>query len=500
MDDLKNRIIALFSETMLHKMQTMDSKTLNFWLNSINRGEKTLDDLKAFLLKSNDYFNAVKSVFMDVYYDRIGGNDYQNLFQTFVDTRLNKAPQGTGVTVGDIRNFIVGSDVFASKYAQVINSVYEVVKGFPPEEHTVTSFIEKFRNDDAYAVDNLRSDIQNDALQCEPSSANQIAIQEVDTSALTEEQRRELDALWNDKSRFLEFFIHASLPDVEAKPESANKNMPGYAQTEPIIRAFESVFGRNMTAQELALYQPFLCGTKTTQSEADLEAFLRQQKQKHVDTLTSVQELTANYLDEQLTEADFIKRHLHKAFEPGFVESFKSSILSSDEYKTKMCERVSKLYSSMYGETLDDDEVLYIFQKLQATQSDLMNEEMNGFLVDHKNDTDKITERIFNTYLETFEREPDAHEQHKYIQLYRSRASVEFELVDSMVKDDLVASLEYHDVIKDKIRKHYFEVKQCHILQSVTYKLLEDVLKELRRGFPLSHGVETHIRTAVQAL
>ena len=231
-----------------------------------------------------------------------------------------------------------------------------------------------------------------------------------------------------------------------------------------------------MNAREYILYLPRY--DNNFQLIANLDQEVENLKAKHDSMLSQVQELSTKLYNETLSEDVFIKKYLSSIDEPQFVQQLKYEMLQSDKYKNSMTERISSLYRTLYGEELGNEEQSYIFEQVKSKEYDLFNEDMNDVLVSYKNENDQFIERIYQIFMETYEREPDVHELSKYIQLYRSHNTFEPTEVDKVVENELFSSLEYHDVIKQKIRKIYLEIKETNILPSVIYQLLDKTLQK----------------------
>ena len=155
MDNVKLEILNLFNDVMLNTLDTMDSKTLNYWTNAISRGSKSLDDLNTFLLKSQDYTTAVKNTFVDIFYDKIGGDgDYQTLLRSCTDNFRDQQ-----IHREDIYKYIVESSEFSIKYKNIIQKVYEAITNKQPDHEITIKLLQKFQQLPEYSIDDLKIDI-----------------------------------------------------------------------------------------------------------------------------------------------------------------------------------------------------------------------------------------------------------------------------------------------------------------------------------------------------
>ena len=243
-----------------------------------------------------------------------------------------------------------------------------------------------------------------------------------------------------------------------------------------------------MFALEYVLY------TNAFINKANLLNEIKILKEHHDEMFSNVREISAKYLNESMEEQEFIRTYLPHIQDDNFVENLKSKILSSEQYKTKMTQKLSGMYQSMYGESLGKDESEYIFNKVKQAEYDLLNEDVNTVLVEYKNETDSFTERIFRIFIDTFEREPDIHELPKYVQMYRVHGELDSGVVDKMVESELVASLEYHDVIKQKIKNIYAKIKNTSILPSVLFNILNKALEQHGNYPSVGEWIENYIQ------
>jgi len=484
MDEIRQNVSSIYKNTMLGKIENMDSKMLNYWVNSINRKDKNLVDFQEFLLKSQDYSNIIRNTFMDVFYERLSENNYYELFDEFQKHYTDKK-----VDISDISSFITESGIFREKYHHVIVTVYEAMKGQEPSEQEVNSYLLKFKQNSKYDIDDLRVDIS--------MATSPFDMDENICGDLSEEEQTEIFELWEDKAKFLEFYRSAKtaqpreiLPQqvMEMKPTIENKS----DNTLSIVDSFETIFKRNMNVREYLLYFDKLA--KLNEKEKD--TFIMSLKRVHDELFVNVQDILLRYLGSNLDEDGFIKNYLHRSNEENFIDRLKQDIILSDDYESKMKERLASLYKSLYDTTLDSIEASYLFTSIKNKGYDLLNEDLNNEIVSFKSKTDNIIERILNIFLDTFEREPDTYEVSKYLQIYRDNSSSPIADIDNIVEHDLQESLEFHDVIKKKIKKLYSSIHNSSIAPSIVYTLLKKVLDIGINNKTL----ETHIESLVQAL
>lgn len=480
MTPVQNDIYLIFKEIMMDKIENMDTKMFNYWVNAITTESKTKDDFKTFLLKSQDYNNLIRTTFIDTFYEKLSDKNYQELFQEFQEQFIGKQ-----VHEEDIVKFITNSDLFKNKYNKTIVDMYELINEKLPSSEEVNMYLSKFQSNISYDIDNLRNDISNGLILRE----NPSTVLEDESSNYTEQQQKEIATLWNNKSLFLEFY--RKIKAQENVPKVTKQVISNDVDVLHLVNCYENIFERNMNVREYLLY---INDIKSFRGE-QLVDVVKALKQKHYDVFIKARDVVSRFLNEDLDEDTFIRDYLKDINNINFVDELRQSIISSKNYEVKMCERLVSLYKTLYDECLMDNDVIYIFNKVRNTGCDIMNEELNNFIVEFKNETEHITERIFKIYLDTFEREPDIYEIAKFVELYRKYGIDEFNKVDDIVLTELTNSLEYHDVIKQKIKKIYTINKNANILPSIIYMILGKVLHCGDKT-----NVDTHIERFIQEL
>lgn len=443
MEEVRNQIIEIFDDVMMHKGFKMEPKALKFWVNAVERGDKTTDDFRKFLLRNQDYVNLVKTTFVDIFYEVLSDQDYQPLYDAFVDANNEKQ-----VDREMIYSFITASDVYFEKYSKIIINIYQALNGSTPTSDELDMFVDKFRSIKDYNIDMLKDDIERSLTNKHDVSpaADEASIQ----GPVPVPSDINLHA-----QEYLGNGVEGNLSDIET-----------------FVNAFEDVYGRNMNVREYLLYRQQLA--KAT----DVSSTIQGLRTQHMEMFTKVRDVVYNYLGYQIDENYFIKNYLKDINTDNFLEELKVSIIASEEYEDKMKDRLHVLYKQLYDEDLKDMDQKYIFKKIKVEGFELMNEELNTFIVDFKNETDHIVERIFRIFIDVYDREPDVNEIEHFVAVYRDNLGVQqYEDIDVVIDKDLRSSLEYHDVIKRKIKDAYSKLKNAQILPSVIYSVLQKVIQ-----------------------
>lgn len=454
MEEIKQQIILVFRQVMMNKVETLDIKTSNYWFNAISKKQKSLEDFKHFISRSQDYKNLVKSTFIDAFCERMAGIDYQEFYDEFTIQLDHKMGD---LTIDDIYKFIHSTHAFEEKYTRCIIDVYTAIKETPPSLNTIQRYLHKFQDDKEYNIVNLQKEISVE------DEENDHDIDVIELNSLKRDQVALLEFYKKAKERFNDM-----RESSRSDPTNLNQN-----ESIEVVDIFETVYGRNMNVREYFLYRDLIFNNVSHEQIIEKTSEL---KKKHDETFKLVVDLNHRYLNKTVDENIFIKEYLKNINNSDFMENLKMTVIASEEYKDKMCSRLCHLFNTMYDEELSQSDVLYIFANVRNKAFDLQDEEINNFLVEYKNETDAITERIFSIFIDTYEREPDMSEVSHYLEVYRVDVFKTQEEIDDLIQEQLYESLEYHDVIKKKIREIYFTIKKQNILPSLVYTVLQKVL------------------------
>jgi hypothetical protein len=462
----------LFKRFMLNQ-KTFDKKLVGYWVNCIDSGIKTIEDFKTFLIKSHDYKLVIKNKFIDLFYEMLSDTDYYSAFERFMNEK-----EGSLVEEKDIIEFIKNSKQFIEKYTNIILALFETIIGTPPTNENICFYIKKFQECDGYDIDALRNDLEA-KLHDYTLEESSVSSAMVDNSVVIDEFLQKM----NDFS------------DLELKKVYSILNKNGvqeYTQEERIVQgidmadttklkdeiliaAFEEVFARSMDARELLYYKD--CFAKTDMSKDNCIELFTKYKVKFDKLYKDISVFLKQYLDEDITEYNFIKRFLNHLDDDDYLDKFHHEIIFSPEYECKMKERLNSLYKHLYDETMENDDEEYVFMRVKDKCYKLYDDTLNNEIVEYKNYIDSISERILHMFMETLDREPDKAENSKFLKIYRRQSdSVPCKAVEEDIVKDLRDSLEYHDIIKRKIRKVYDKIHNDMPHVSFIYSILKKII------------------------
>lgn len=435
-----------------------DNKTITFWMNSISSGNKSNNDLVSFLMNSEEYKTRLLSKFKSWWFELIGFDIEDNMINTF----LAQVSKNTNefITEADIHKCIKHSTEYEAKCTFLITSLFFARHNRDPSTTELGIFLQRFRDENlCYSISMLESDIEN--ITQESMHASSL---ETDTST----DLLRFCMRWMIEPTAREFIkeYNSTFLDRSDKTEQNNHML---TLDLDLIKDFEETFKRPIFVQEYAKYV-------RQKDNLVMETLLH----SHLKSFGDMKEIFEKYHSKGLSEHEYISNYLVKMDDPNFINEFSQNIVLSDMYISKMKDKILARYLITYDEQLEPVDVDYIFEKVQNARVGLHDVWLDDFLLCFKNETDEIIKRVFSLYMTIYERAPDRSELFDKALYYRtaSRKNEMFDAVDDAIERELMQCLEFHDVIKKRIK-----LSKADISVSMLFKVLShiiDILPTLR--------------------
>ena len=444
-----------------------DNKAVVFWAHALHSGEKTELDLVSFVIKSVEYHSRVLVKFRSVWLEIVGYEFDERLFESFFETTRDDFKI---VIEDDIIEFIKKSDQYASKVTGLVTTLFLSRHNRFPTSQELELYLSKFLGPDEYTITMLESDMNvNNNIQPPIKSKERVLVDTVYKDK-TEDEREELATLLSR----LKNDDHALL-DVLCAPQ---KQTPMYVDYD-FLTAFETQFGRPIYIQEYVKY-----------FENRKHLNLEDLKKTHNHRYHEIHNTLEKYLTQSLTEHEFVKDYLFKMDDPEFVSTFNKNIVYDSTYMSLMSDNIAKRYTELYDEQLEIVDIAYIFERVQVAHLELNDIRLDDNLMAFKAETDEIIKRVYKLYMDIYERAPDRNELLETFNSYRtaSRSKVKFEEIDKHIEKELMACMEFHDIIKKRIK-----VQKKDISVSNLFKVLSRVLDEI--GDIGISQLDDHIKT-----
>jgi hypothetical protein len=479
--DVRTRIQGLYNE-LLGEM--MDTKIVGYWVNSIMSGEKSVKDFENSILISDPYLNKVRLLFKESYYEFV---DY-NLTDEVIDRYIHSNAKGKRVTIEKMQNYIKELPEYRKKYGDLVRQMYSGHRcpndAINCPDDVVDFYISKFKSDVNYTVDQLIADMNNGV---ETETTPTTSVKEIETQTqeeVVEDNANKLQEIFkkvydrepngnelSDLNNMTKDPLALVLIYYEAhnRPQAQHqKVVPRSGFEKGTLEAFEKAFNRPMYVQEYFKYN-------------DKQVDFQRLFETHSINYNKLRSIIEMYTGCNLDEYAFVKKYLDAIEIPTFFEDIIYDIVQSPEYKASMSQHIKKRYSQLFDESLGANDIAYVFEKVRILRLNLVDDELNDVLSKVKRETDDIIAHIFEQYNRVLERQPDHIEVEKFIVDYRTELPMtKIETIDKKIERILMNNLEFHDILKKKIRANYsLKYEGREMMVSALYTSLNTVLSKV---------------------
>ena len=414
----------VFSECQRYLKCLLDNKTMNYWIHEIENGNKTFADFEKILVKNEHYRETLYSVFRQYYIDLIGMDVDDSYFNTMIESC-------NIVRLEDVLAYVQSLPPFHEKYEGMIKHCFDINgKTCNPEiiQFYLSKFVQNHNDEQPYDFEKLQNDIKKE----------------------------------NTSEEIILF-------NTQPKEANANNLLPllgSHLYDKKIVEEFEAIFKRPMFVQE---YFKYVVGNKPW----DLA--------KHTFDYNEIRNLYEIYGNTKLNEYTYVKQYLDVVERTNYKNEIIDNIVDSKEYETTMKSVLKQTYKSLFGEDLETQDIDYIFKKVKSSKIGVVSDEIHVILTDLKIESDTIVSNIFNTYQKVIERDPDVHEMDTYIEEYRIslESNKKFDVINDNLEKILMKSLEFHDIIKKKIKVLYKASNGKEILPSKLFTTLSQIASQV---------------------
>ena len=453
MDAIKSQIQEIHNKLL---GRNLDSKTLNWWANCINNNVRNLKDLEKTVLESDEYIAKVGSMYKDVWYEHMCNmNVNEDAQDDFVEKYI-----GQPIDEDMIFKHISEQSEYDTKHIAIINSEYNLIKGTPIDVDVIQFYLEQFKSNRKYTVKQLSEQIKNDAHILSKLSQINTSISNNQTRNPDNSSDEDVDI--GDTKR-----MDTSLSQSRDYLLPSRLNIQSH-----LIETFESVYGRPMYIQEYFKY--------IIEQKLDEEEF-QYLYVEHTRKLNELKEIYQTYTGKEIDEYKvFVSKHLNDADDEYFIDKIIDNIVNSPEYEKSMKESLFAKYKGLIDEELEVVDIVYLFHIIKKLKLSIVDDNINRILSNFKEITDDITTHIFRVFLSVLERQPDIHEVEQHIVYYRDNIDDQTMMqLDATLENKLMNSLEYHDILKTKIKMAYKATKTKDILPSTLFAILNQIIPKL---------------------
>lgn len=413
--DIKSTLIQISRELLgNHKL---DNKSLQYWEQCIVNNLSSFDDFKNNIYSSQVFMNVTKDMYDQLAHE-IG--DGKLKFAAFY-----KDHQGPEANAANARKFIMGLPEFAVKSKVAIKGLllYEL-EHF--DDNMIDFYFNKLVSAEDYSYDKMTADIKSKVHVVVDSG-----IEQINTSS---------DIVLS--------------PAVTAPP----------LYNKEFVVDFEEVFQRPIFIQEYFKYSGM--------GQCDFVQMYRE----HNANYNRLREIFESFTGKTISEYYYVHRFLDSVDDVHFFDNIINDIVDSNEYKNSMQRILVEQYKSMYDIDLDEQDIVYIFDIVKRQKLDIKSERIVVILSDLKDENDTIVSNIFKEFTQVLERPPDVYDIEQYTNYYRYRLSEGYASINKSLESILMQTLEFHDIIKKKIKELFVAKNGADIKPSVLFDCLNRVL------------------------
>lgn len=250
--------------------------------------------------------------------------------------------------------------------------------------------------------------------------------------------------------------------------------------SQDIIHIFESVYGRPITVHEYLKLTAQLLSTSTRDSYAILQQKIRDTHARFLETMQTIDTIHENYFGKRIDQYRVISSFMDRMEKDGFYEELIDEIVTNTYepgmYESQMKDLLTSMYKTIYDHDVPSKSDLhYYFVHARKNKYHLKSKELHAMLMERKIETDKFIDELRVLYKNVLQRDPDTLEIVHYLSYYRDDLDRDLPVqgTNTRIQDELYESLEYLDVLKERIRSAYQSVYSKTPLPSVMYQWLK---------------------------
>jgi hypothetical protein len=241
------------------------------------------------------------------------------------------------------------------------------------------------------------------------------------------------------------------------------------------ISIFNTIYKRDINVLEFIKYYPKLCIGMSGLKGDELDKALNDEYKIHINKYGIVKTLYKNYLSKNLDEKIFIEKY-NKIIEKGNFEiEIINELIEKPEYFDCLKIRITDLYKENYSKKISDFDLNYCFEVFKNKKYNINEDLISPEIIAITDLTKKYSEELLQIFNKFLIRNPDVREYQKYITKYRR--DDDFVETNKYIENEILNSLEYQMVLKDKIITKYKEMYNEEILPSIIYMILTEIIE-----------------------
>lgn len=432
------------------------------WIRGAQPNQRTPLAFENYIINSPEHAAKIRADFKRVYSFFIEPNCPTAVYNDFAAKYGGQVGRNRIVNDAVIMAHVKELPVFATKYTEVIKRLYYMVNDEYIPDNLLELYLKKFKESDAYTLDDLNDDIMAGRAPTILASA-----------------KGNLNVLQDIKAKWAK--MHGGSPTSHTLNILLSQIGNADVVLDTLIQQF-NVFRNNRVKD---VQDQFL---QVYGREASVPEFLKIVEQRiddlvamhagHQKNLVIVKDLYQRFVASEIKEIDYIKRYIYVVDDEGYQGDIIKELIESDVYEREMRAVIRTAYKGLYAVSLPAEDETYMFEQIKGKRLHLKDGQIGEIIGALKSETDEYLDALAAIFAEILVRAPDTFECVNYKQLYRD--DHDSAKTDERVRADMYASLEYHDVLKTKI-KDFYEAHAAAdagpLLPSKLFALLNKVLR-----------------------
>ncbi|GAX85145.1 hypothetical protein CEUSTIGMA_g12564.t1 [Chlamydomonas eustigma] len=234
-----------------------------------------------------------------------------------------------------------------------------------------------------------------------------------------------------------------------------------------LLQNFQECFGRPMYAAEYFKYRGEIKQCHDIKEQKALLSGIATQHKRRFDRVSKIYNRYSGQ-DHPLSEETYVGALLTAVDTSGFVDAFRTRLLSGEPYRDAMMKRVVHEYQGLYDADMPKEESEFAVVELQRRQMALDDAALTDVLVELKQQHEDITSRISTIFMRVLQREPEPEEISQYTIGFRYSG-----LDDLKLEEKLCSGLEFQDHLRELI----YEASGNHLPRAKLFARLQAVLE-----------------------
>jgi hypothetical protein len=370
----------------------------------------------------------------------------------------------------NFQNYFKSLNRFDEHYSKLFNSLYSHYSNQDLTNNQSSECLNELKNLDLMNCD-IKSEIEkivkglcHDVYEKKPIEKN---IDEYDLYfKKLYEEKLNIKFTDNDIIKFNEFVNNKYLL-IDLYIQSIYKDYDN--NFNKITNEFFKIFGREITVYEFKIFYDNF--------KLNPQEYFNSYKQIYDVKYKIVNNLYKNYYGKDVDYMIFSKLYLEYINDNDFENKIIDFIVNTPDYKNVMVNKIIKIYKESFELNINNQDVEYIFNKIYLKKYHLNSDDLIKYVSELKQETDNNLKKLSGIYMNILNRDCEESEKEYYINYFRDEREL---LPEVYINEELYESLEYNDVLKEKINS-ILPNKSTSVLFKSLKIILENDDKEVKK-------------------